>query len=150
MFKQLCGEDFYDHVSLATTMWENLDSIDTGNGRKVELIMNYWGAMCRRGTKVVRHQTDDRISALRIVDRFVQLRTKKALAIQREMVDQRMPLIETSAGQVVQAELQEAIQKHKYQLQDLQETYEQALRDRDADLATEICRVSEVVHQTTV
>lgn len=103
MFKKLCGENAYQHIVLATTMWGNLTGPNltyaTGVKREQELLArkDWWGLMAQRGSQVVRH-TDDRASAEGIVSHIVDLESTVTLDIQREMVDQGKGLQDTAAG----------------------------------------------------
>jgi GTPase SAR1 family protein len=66
MFKQLCGNDFYQNVVLATTFWDDID-LSEGARREKELCENdeFWGILKRRGSRVVRlgldHRKDQRL-----------------------------------------------------------------------------------------
>ena len=146
LFKKLCGEDAYQHVALATTMWGNLStadgSFDRGVDREQELCSRegFWGRMHGRGSKVVRW-LGDRQSALEVVDHLVAVhgRSGKAvLQIQRELVDQRRPLDATAAGQEVQKDILQATAKYQAEIQGLKEGYEAAMRDRDQRLAADL------------
>lgn len=143
MFKKLCGEDAYKHVVLGTTMWGNLNgpnlSHDTGLEREKELKTrkDWWGLMCDRGSQVFQHDGGKQ-SAMRIVESLIERRKQTdplLLNIQREMIDDKKSLEDTSAGQEVEKEIIKAKQKFNEQITDLQESYEQALKDRDTQLA---------------
>jgi hypothetical protein len=140
MFKALCGEDVYKHVVLATTMWGNLTgpglSYDVGVEREQELLLrpDWWGLMYKRGSQVVRH-TGDRKSALEIVDYLVSLAKPVRLTIQRQLVDEDMLLEDTDAGQKYEKELNHLKKLHQGQLRQIKDGYEQAIKDRDTELA---------------
>ena len=110
MFKKLCGDDSYKHVVLATTMWGNLNgpglSYDKGVKREQDLLKTkeWWGLMHSRGSKVYQY-TDNKESAMSIISYLIELRTKVVLDIQREMVDERKTLEDTSAGQEIEREI---------------------------------------------
>lgn len=112
MFKKLCGENFFSHVVLVTTMWGNLagDSggYSTGVAREKELIntRNWWGLMCNRGSRTFRYD-GDRESAMSIISYLIALESAATFDIQREMVDEKKVLADTSAGQEIQKELQQ-------------------------------------------
>lgn len=140
MFKALCGEDAYKHVILATTMWGNLNgpglSYEIGIQREKELVqrLDWWGLFSKRGSKIVRH-TDDKRSALELIDYLVGLQKPVLLNIQKQIVDEHKTLEETDAGQKYQKELIEMKRLHKRQIDELKEGYQQALKDRDSELA---------------
>jgi chemotaxis protein histidine kinase CheA len=143
MFKKLCGENAFQHIKLATTMWKNLNgpnlSYDTGVAREKELLdrKEWWGLMCERGSSVVRHD-GTKECAMEMIEDLIQRRNQGGpvvLDIQKEMVDEKLSLEDTAAGQVVEEELTIAKQKFKEQIADLQESYDEALKDRDEQLA---------------
>lgn len=143
MFKKLCGEDAYASITLATTMWSNLNgptlSFDTGVARERELLSRreWWGLMRERGSKVIRHD-GSRESALAIVAGLVERREKSGpvvLNIQKEMIDDKLSLEDTAAGQEVERELTQAKKKFQEQIGELQESYDDALKERDEQLA---------------
>lgn len=143
MFKKLCGENAFQHIKLATTMWKNLNgpnlSYDTGVAREKELLdrKEWWGLMCERGSSVVRHD-GTKECAMEMIEDLIQRRNQGGpvvLDIQKEMVDDKLSLEETAAGQAVDKELHIAKQKFEEQIADLQESYDEALKDRDEQLA---------------
>jgi hypothetical protein len=68
MFKKLCGDGCFEHVVLATTMWEQVDP-QRGSDRERELLAtpDFWGYMKDRRAQVKRHYKT-RESALAIVE----------------------------------------------------------------------------------
>lgn len=73
MFRKLCGDDAYDHVVLATTVWDDMLIHGEGVERERQLIniREWWGHMHERGCRVLRHdgETD---SALAIVAELLE------------------------------------------------------------------------------
>lgn len=113
MFKKLCGENAFQHIKLATTMWKNLNgpnlSYDTGVAREKELLdrKEWWGLMCERGSSVVRHD-GTKECAMEMIEDLIQRRNQGGpvvLDIQKEMVDEKLSLENTSAGMAVDQEL---------------------------------------------
>ncbi|KAH6708801.1 hypothetical protein BKA61DRAFT_490578 [Leptodontidium sp. MPI-SDFR-AT-0119] len=139
MFKKLCGEDFYSNIVLVTTMWGNLTSPslfeEVGIQREKQPLADpkWWRLMSQRGSKVYRHQAE-RQSALDIVDYLVQRsETAPLLDIEKELVDEKKTLVETSAGQEINKELQEASKKWAKERDDLRNECMQATQDRDEE-----------------
>jgi hypothetical protein len=152
MFKKLCGEDFYSNIVLATTMWGNLTGPslfeEVGIQREKQLLADpkWWGLMSQRGSKVYRHQAE-RQSALDIVDYLVQRsETAPLLDIEKELVDEKKTLVETSAGQEINKELQEASKKWAKERDDLRNECMQAIQDRDEELANLLHEESELMN----
>ncbi|KAK6539282.1 hypothetical protein TWF694_009517 [Orbilia ellipsospora] len=133
MFKKLCGENALPCTILATTMWERVDQ-ETGASREKQLVdtENFWGYMVSRGSRVFRH-TNDRESALEIVDYIVGLQTKVVLDIQYQMVDQHKTLDQTGAGKELEAELIKQREKFAQQLKEVQEDLQSALEEADEE-----------------
>lgn len=101
MLKDLCGPDAIKHVVLATTFWEQVGPED-GPKREQQLINTpeFWGQMCKMGCRVMRH-TNDRASAIGILDVFVKKQSNKSkmvLELQTDMVDKGILLKDTQAG----------------------------------------------------
>ena len=142
-FKKLCGENAFQYIKLATTMWKNLNgpnlSYDTGVAREKELTSrkDWWGLMCERGSSVVRHD-GTKECALEMIEDLIQRRAQGGpvlLEIQKEMVDDKKSLEDTAAGQEVEKELTLAKKKFEEQITDIQESYDEALKERDMQLA---------------
>lgn len=145
MFKKLCGENFYSHVVLATTMWGNLagdsNGYYTGVAREKELVetRSWWGLMCKRGSKIFRYG-GDKESAMNIISYLIALGSAAPLDIQREMVEEKKVLADTSAGQEVQKELQQQQRKYEKEKLELIAARDKALMDKDHELAEDLLK----------
>ncbi|KIW77965.1 hypothetical protein Z517_07798 [Fonsecaea pedrosoi CBS 271.37] len=136
MFQAVCGESNYRHVVLATTMWAETGSSDARNvqnQRLRELQDTYWDDMIRSGSKVMKHD-GHKSSALEIV-RTLTARAESpvTLAIQRQLVNEGQTLDETDAGKIVFEEVIAAKRKFKLELDELQESLEEAEQDDDQE-----------------
>lgn len=101
MLKNLCELDAIKHVVLATTFWEQVGPED-GPKREQQLIntLEFWGQMCKMRCRVMRH-TNDRASALRILDVFVKKQSNKSkmmLKLQTDMMNKGILLKDTQVG----------------------------------------------------
>ncbi|CAG7925016.1 unnamed protein product [Penicillium olsonii] len=132
MFRQLCGESPLKNVILATTFWGEVTA-QAGDNREEELRQRpeFWGQMIDGGSRMMRFT--DRASALEIVDHFMPMRPVP-LKIQREMVDQAKPLIETAAGKHMSEELLRREELHQEELQKIKEEHELAIEEKDEQL----------------
>jgi hypothetical protein len=135
MFKSLCGKKAMSKVVLATTFWSHVNAA-TGTDREKELEKNeFWGSMIERGSKVLR-QDNGRVSARSIIEYLVKNRTPAnasvALAIQKEMVDDRKTLDQTGAGQEMNA-----------QILTMRKEYEEKIANLRADLRVAIAKKDE-------
>lgn len=140
MFKQLCGDSVYPHVVLATTMWSYLESspelLKQGSKNMEELVKRpeWWGIMKQRGSRVVRH-SGKRDSALEIIDSLIASRDPSmTMNIQREMVDDKLSLENTSAGREADKEIHKARERWQEEIKTVQKNYEAALKDRDQQM----------------
>lgn len=146
MFKELCGDDAYKHVVLSTSMWGKEDySVSVGRESELKDENGFWGFMHSRGSPIMRWD-NDRASALSIVDHLLKGRMKNGpatLQIQRELVDENRELERTSAGQQVNKDLAEAKRKWAAEIEQLREEHQQAMEERDRDLAERLQKQEE-------
>ncbi|KAF5655216.1 hypothetical protein FHETE_11213 [Fusarium heterosporum] len=135
MFKRMCGYKFYPRVVLVTTRWEDVKDENTGILRESELISKWewWGSMCEHGSEVVRHK-NSRESALKIVDTLLQIEGHQSLTIQRELVDEQLDLIKTTAGKEVNKELDEAMEQSAETIKANIAYYESQWREREIEV----------------
>lgn len=136
MFKELCGDDVYDHIVLATSMWGKEEQ-ETALRRERELVGKggFWNAMNQRGSAVMRWLGDSD-TAHRIVEHLLLARSRHgvvALKIQRELVDEGKRLVNTSAGQEVNRELSELRTKMERELRRIEEDSKEAMAFKDAE-----------------
>jgi hypothetical protein len=143
MFEALCGPGSMPNIVLATTMWDVLQTKDPtlqeGIERERELLSNdeFWGLMVRRGSGVFRHDGSE-ASAWKMVSHIISKDNPVALAIQTQMIDEGQTLDQTDAGAYVQQELLEAQKRHQKELQDLTESMNAAIRNKDTELANRL------------
>ncbi|CAG8261014.1 unnamed protein product [Penicillium salamii] len=132
LFRRLCGENPLKNVVLATTFWGAVNE-QTGASREEELRQRpeFWGNMVDHGSRMMR--VTDRASTLEIVDYLMPM-TGVPLEIQKEMVDQDKPLIETAAGQHMNKELHRREELHREELQKIKEEHELAIEEKDEQL----------------
>ncbi|KAH0559439.1 hypothetical protein GP486_004045 [Trichoglossum hirsutum] len=134
MLKKLCGDGFLPRVVLATTMWSLLANHghEVGVEREQMLRSKFWSSMEQKGSRVLRH-TDDEQSARSIVSYLLEKDTPAVLDIQREMVDSRLTLDETTAGRFLQEELLEAREKYQKEIAEYKESLQEARKDKDEE-----------------
>jgi len=138
VFQKLCGREAFPKVILVTTRWAELkgrpDELNAAEERERELMNSsrYWGTMIQAGSKVMRHD-GSRESAETIVSELLKGNQKAMLDIQREMIDQHLPLDATSAGQYIWKEYDDMRRKYEMELQELAESKDEAMKERDKD-----------------
>jgi hypothetical protein len=152
LFRALCGDDPLRKVVLATTFWSEMKNLQRAVEHEEELKTNpdYWGGMlAKKATMTQFHDTRD--SALSIIRGILLHEEKITLKIQREMVDQKLDLIQTTAGETLKRELSEMAQQYEKLVQKLQQEKVDALKARDFELKEvkeEQARKSEKIRQT--
>ena len=135
MFRELCGDTTLNNVVLITTMWDEV-SPDVGESRENELSTNFFKPVIDKGARMARHHNTTE-SAHDII-KMVMKSPPVVLQIQRELVDERREITHTSAGEIINQELNERIRKHRASLNDVQEEMEQALRRKDEETRKEL------------
>jgi DNA repair exonuclease SbcCD ATPase subunit len=134
MFKKLCGEKAYQSVILGTTHWSNVSPQD-GTRRERELIETdeYWGLMCKKGSRVFRY-ANTRESALSLISYILKQHMTVTLDIQDEMVNKGHDIDETSAAHELNAEIIRERERHMAELTAMREQMEEAIKERDEEL----------------
>jgi hypothetical protein len=101
----LCGKNALRSVVVVTNMWEQVteENRDTCEGREREMKGDpeFFRSIVEHGGRFERHD-NTKESAQRILSSLIfNERRRKVLAIQREMVDEGLPLDETTAAAVL-------------------------------------------------
>ena len=135
MFRELCGDTTLKNVILATTMWGEV-SPDVGESREKELSTNFFKSAIDKGARMARHH-NTKESAHGII-KMVMERPPAVLQIQRELVNEHKEITQTSAGEIINRELNELTRKHEASLKEMQEEMEQALRRKDEETRKEL------------
>ncbi|KAI5985475.1 hypothetical protein EDD15DRAFT_1631340 [Pisolithus albus] len=89
----MCGKDYFKNVIFVTTMWDEV-SEEVGSERKQDLRSDFWREMINLGSTSHRFQGTTE-SAWKIINFLAE---RRPLQIQREMVDDHLPLQLTAAG----------------------------------------------------
>lgn len=137
ILKKLCGPDALRHVTLATTMWEDVEYKE-GVAREKELRdkPEFWGYMLSKGSKLERH-TNDQESAMGLLEMFVEA-SGFVVDLQRQMVDQKKKLNQTDAGMEVEKELNRERAKFHKEVKIIKEDMKDAIKHRDEESAREL------------
>ncbi|KAM0426048.1 hypothetical protein ACHAPT_008679 [Fusarium lateritium] len=143
MFQQLCGDEAFGHVILATFMWDTLDetSKDVGDEQEKGLMSKaeFWSTMYKSGSQVTRWSGNEE-SGQRIVGKIIEVHDKvgqAVLKIQEEMVNENTALEETAAGREVQREIAAAKAQLQQQIKELREMQEDMIKHPNEKLAKE-------------
>ena len=123
MFRLLCGDRALPNVVLATTRWSNpmhKQEYQEQQERQAELISRpeYWGDLIRQGaTSALYDGTYS--SALSIIS-ILETCSPLVLDIQRQMVDDGYPLLQTAAGRCLDGDFQKTKADLQHQLDEVQ------------------------------
>lgn len=133
MFRKLCGDDPLSNVVITSTFWGMLpDETSTAHEKELCETPDFWGDMIEHGAGVSRY-LGTRESAIDVLMSFAK-KESVVLDIQKELVDQHIPLAGTAAGYAVNEELAMQEKKHTDELKRLQEEVAQALAEKDVKL----------------
>lgn len=116
VIQAICGAAFCRHIAIATTMWpDSPDSPTTQTLRelekKLEADFRYFGSFMAEGAHLFRHaeegrrvSLDEQASARRIVEHLLReadVRPPPMLLMQRELLSELKPVIDTTAGKIL-------------------------------------------------
>jgi hypothetical protein len=137
LFQELCGDDSLKNVVIATNMWNKV-TLAEGEAREKELKDDerFFKHALNKKARLDRHDnTLD--SARQIISKFFTNRPMP-LAVQKELVDEKMYFLNTSVGKGITRELQEMIRKQKKDMGSLEEELAEAKRDKDKKAKAEL------------
>lgn len=142
LFKALCGEQNYQHVVLASTMWSRDEDKKTAERSRLEdLRESFWSDLIQGGSSVKKHRGDTN-SALEIVRKLATKdfppRRPITLAIQQELGAEGKTLANTAAGQLLSQEILRERERMGRELDELRLSLEEAERGDDPDAAESI------------
>ncbi|PUU74174.1 hypothetical protein B9Z19DRAFT_1033626 [Tuber borchii] len=132
MFRSLCGQEALSNVFLTTTQWSRVDRTE-GEFREDNLREDgLWGGLIGKGATLQRfHGT--RESGLELI-RKLMLNRPERLDIQDQIVEKRMTLFETGAGQCISEELVKLVEKYEGELESLRKRYQEAMEAKDREM----------------
>ena len=140
MFKKLCGEDVFSNVAIVTTRWDQ-ENEGVANKRLEELKSKpqLFKTVIDGGAEIFKHDHRSEESGHKIIRHLIN-KTPNALLIQREMAEGKQ-VLETSAGQELQREIMEQVEKHQKEMTELLEEMEQTRDEGGIEDLEEECRV---------
>lgn len=133
MFRKLCGSDALKKVILTTTMWDKIPG-DEARQREKQLMetRDFWGWMMEHGSTVRRHDNTQQ-SAAAIIRELARDLQPVTLDLQDQMVNQKLDLSKTSAGQELESVLAREREKMAQELAEVQQQMKEAIRERDEE-----------------
>ena len=127
MFRKLCGADNMKNVLLVSSMWDIIQE-KQGAEREKELSSEgtFWKSMIAQGATM--HRYNNRTAtALQLIEILIS-NTPSALKIQKQLVDDRVPLVNTEAGEDVNQELLKAKRQFAEELVAIREEHDAAIK----------------------
>lgn len=146
IFQKLCGEEVFANVAIVTTRWDQEDEA-VGNERLAQLKAGprLFESIIAGGGSVERHD-GSYDSACRVLRRLIS-GTPKPLLIQREMVSEGKGVVETTAGQELQHDIVQQVERHRKELTEL---LEEMAQSRDASALKELEEECQVLRERIV
>ena len=139
MFRKLCGETTLRNVVIVTNMWGG-GSRDINEARERELRDKFFRPAIDKGAQIARHSNTVQ-SAHDIIRTILQSTVRHppvALRIQYELVDKSRDIVDTTAGKVINRELNEQTKRHQAELREVREEMQRALREKDEQTRREL------------
>ena len=127
MFRKLCGADNMKNVLLVSSMWDIIQE-KQGAEREKELSSEgtFWKSMIAQGATMHRYNSRT-ATALQLIEILIS-NTPSALKIQKQLVDDRVPLVNTEAGEDVNQELLKAKRQFAEELVAIREEHDAAIK----------------------
>ena len=137
MFRKLCGEKALQNVVIVTNMWEDVHP-EIGEAREAELKEDnmFFKPALDKHAKIARH--DNTCASAERIIRSLLNKPYVPLCIQQELVDEKKEITETSAGQELNRDLNEQIERHKLEMRELNDSMEQAMWADDPETRGEL------------
>jgi hypothetical protein len=144
IFKQLCGDAFYQNVFLGTTCWDRLEDPAVGEQREKELKEpgGFWYSIVKKGSTVVRIPQD--AGAAR--EMVVGMASKRARFLQSQVEMGRKGLedVYNSTLSSLKPEMEIIQQVHEEEILGEQEAFAKELQTREEKFARRAERIREI------
>ncbi|RYP67361.1 hypothetical protein DL769_005791 [Monosporascus sp. CRB-8-3] len=139
ILKALCGERFYTHVVLSTTMWGRIpnETVHAECGQRVTELLgspSHWGDMASKGSKHIRFM-GNRDSGMKILHHILSLPHAPPTELELELRAKK-DLQNTKAGGVILEERRRREQLRLDELQAMREEEEERLREEQEQLTS--------------
>jgi len=136
MFQRLCGQDSLKNVVIVTTMWDKVTP-EEGLLREQQFKSSdtLFKPLLDGGAVMMRHDGAQQ-SAYNVIRHLFKMEGT-TVQIARELVIEKKGLVDTEAGMELQSELRNALQKHKKDLQILEDELRRAKQQHKVEVAAE-------------
>lgn len=132
LMRKLVGDAGLKNVVLITTFWGKSDE-KKGKAIVRDLVTSFWGPLLGHGARVFDYKNKKLAAEL---VRAVLTTQKTILDLQRELVDERKTLLQTTAGQDVAQEIEREMAKLEEELRDVVSALGELERGRRNSRAT--------------
>ncbi|GAB1312153.1 P-loop containing nucleoside triphosphate hydrolase protein [Madurella fahalii] len=138
--KRICGDSTLRNVMLVTSMWSQTDE-DAGSRKEAELRKSFWTYMLERGSRMSRFY-GSQASAIALISQLLN-GLPVVLSLQKELVDGKRKLKDTTAGAYVHRRLEARRREHELTLQNLMQALKGGFRgstDQKREVEDDIAR----------
>ncbi|KAF1960060.1 hypothetical protein CC80DRAFT_392136, partial [Byssothecium circinans] len=137
-FEKMCGEGNFPAVVVVTTMWKmTTPELGAERERSLESMPEFFGRIINGGGRMIRHDNTPE-NALKIFELLASRHGSIVLDVQKEMVDEGMPLIDTAAGRCLMEDSDNTRARYETQLKKLKEALKEAEGEEEDDIASTI------------
>ncbi|KAG8718279.1 hypothetical protein FRC09_012902 [Ceratobasidium sp. 395] len=143
-FLNICGNKAMQHVSIVTNMWGSV-SHSEGEAREAELFQDslFFKNALTAGAQTLRNDNPPH-SAHEILLRAVRP-TPVQLLIQKELIEDKKGILQTTAGVELDREMAEKRAQHEAELLELNQGYEYAQQQQDLETQEELEEEREIL-----
>jgi len=135
MFRELCGEQTLKNVILMTNMWERVTP-EQGADREQQLRDKYFKAAIEKGAQLCRH-TNSPESTQEILRKILK-NEPLVLKIQDELIDQGKDIGQTGAGEELNREICEVVERYQREIGGVEESMREAMEKKDEESREEL------------
>lgn len=148
LFQNLCGTSALKNCVVVTNMWNQIQP-EIGTERETELKSKdiFFKPVLDCGAILLRH--DNTLASAQDIIRPFLSKKPEPLAIQIELVREKMPVYQTKAGEALLGELGMMEQNHQREMEALQRELEEARREHDEVAEAEIQEATENLERNT-
>lgn len=138
IFKALIGEEAYPGVVMASSMWNRAKPAEA-EARQGQLTgtTGCWGDLVAGGARVMRLGSNPQ-QARNIVQHFIDQDLVMKLSIQHQLLDLQLELWQTDAGEVLNAQLAEELQRLQCRMDDVEKKLDATPKKHDGECVMEM------------
>ncbi|KAJ5106423.1 P-loop containing nucleoside triphosphate hydrolase protein [Penicillium angulare] len=139
MFMKLCGSDAFKKVVLVETMWDKTDPEEAARREKeLQETEEFWGWMISKGSRCYRHMNTAE-SARDIVRQLSGSSSYVVTDIQKQLIDDKLNLDETSAGRELMSEILKEREKFAQERDEMETQRQEAIQQHDFETEKGMC-----------